>query len=203
MMREGSLSFFNAQKNLLDIVRVLDASCAADVDFCTNYLNEAARNLKKRENCGSEYNDPDTPTNAPIMQAYNGLRAYNAMYKATCLQDLDTDMYCYASVVTNSSMSSDAYLYYMPYGLGLPGSSQPSCNQCVFQTMGIFHSAAADRSQLVAKPYEEAALVINTICGPNFVPATLPPAESFGFKFSTPTLMAAMAVLVGVITNFI
>jgi hypothetical protein len=113
-------------------------------------------------------------------------------------------MYCFATAVTNLTMPSDTYLYYMPYGLRLPGSSTPSCNQCVAETMGIFHSATADRSQLIAETYEDAARQINTICGPSFVDATLPPPESsFGFKLSSPSLMTLAGVLAGTMISII
>jgi hypothetical protein len=201
MLMEGSRSFFNAQKQITHIVQVLDASCLADVDFCTNYLNDKAEELKKRENCAEEFEVADGDTNAPIIQVYNGMKAYNAMYKATCLLNREQDMYCFALAVTNTTAFSDAYLYYLPFGNGLPGSSRPSCNQCVSESMDIFHNAASDRTQPVARTYEEAARQINTICGPGFVQAALPPPDSFGPRLSPPTLMTLVAIAAGALAH--
>ncbi|KAF7558864.1 hypothetical protein G7046_g5292 [Stylonectria norvegica] len=173
MLIQTSRGFFEAQKQLLSIVRVLDATCAANVTFCTDYLGEAAKNLTATENCKSEYNDGDST----VKQVLYGLQAYEMMYKASCLQTPDDDMYCFANAVTNLTTPSDAYFYYLPYNLSLPGSSVPSCSWCIEETMAIFHAASADRDETISLTYEGAARQVNTICGPGFVNGTLPKAE--------------------------
>lgn len=152
---------------------MLDETCAADVDSCNNFMSTAAKNLTSDDNCKDEYNDGLTT----VMQAYRGLVSYETIYTATCLQDPDTDSYCFANAVTNLSTPSDAYLYFLPYDLELPGSSSPTCNWCNKETMAFYHAASADRDQPVANTYESAARQINTLCGPDFVNSTLPEAS--------------------------
>ncbi|KAG6071422.1 hypothetical protein E4U16_003901 [Claviceps sp. LM84 group G4] len=176
MLMQTSTGFFNAQKQLVSIVKVLDATCAPDVTKCTDFLNQAAQNLTLDANCKSEFDQNQTQ----ILQAYRGLRAYNVLYSAACLQNPTTNSYCFANAVTNLSTPSNTYLYFMPYGMSLPGASKPSCNWCTQTTMAIYHSASADRDQPVASKYEDAASQVNTLCGPSFVNASLPVAESAG-----------------------
>lgn len=128
-----------------------------------------------------------------VLQAYRGLMAYRMMYSATCLQDPDTDMYCFASAVTNIEQPSDVYLYFMPYGIALPGSSVTSCSWCTKQTMAIFHAASADRKRFIADTYKSAAHQINTLCDPDFVNITLPRAVSSARNL-TPVSVFMMAV---------
>lgn len=153
-------------------MRVLDESCAADVSTCSDFMSEVATNLTQEENCGTEFNNGLST----VMQAYRGLITYELIYSASCLQDPETDMYCYANAVTNLSTSSDAFLYFLPFDEKLPGSSTPTCNWCNQETMAIFNAASADRDQGIANTYEEAARQVNAICGPNFVNGTLPEA---------------------------
>ncbi|KAK7429986.1 hypothetical protein QQZ08_003375 [Neonectria magnoliae] len=193
MMLQTSQEFFNAQKQLLSIVRVLDATCAANVTYCTEFFDAAAANLTAEENCKKEWNDGDSV----IKQFLFGLQAYEMMYQATCLQDPDDDMYCYANAVTNLTTASNAYFYYLPYNLTLPGSTVPACSWCIQETMSIFHSASADRSQPISNTYEAAARQVNTICGIDFVNGTLPSAEvSASFVFM-PSWTALITSLVG------
>lgn len=151
---------------------MLDESCAADVSSCADFMSEAAKNLTRNENCGAEFNN----NLSTVMQAYRGLKVYELIYSVSCLQNPETNMYCYANAVTNLSTSSDAFLYFLPYDEKLPGSSTPTCNWCNQETMAIFNAAAADRSQGIASTYEDAARQVNAICGPNFVNGTLPEA---------------------------
>ncbi|KAM0363481.1 hypothetical protein HYE67_007511 [Fusarium culmorum] len=174
MMIQTSRGFFEAQRQLLSIVRVLDATCAANVTYCTDFFDSAARNLTTSENCKSEIESG----NSVVKQFLNGLKSYEVMYKATCLQTPQDDMYCYANAVTNTTTAANAYFYYLPYNLTLPGSTNPSCGFCTQETMNIYHAASEDRSQPVALTYEAAARQVNTLCGPDFVNGTLPPEET-------------------------
>ena len=185
------MSFFNARKQLASTVRVLEESCAADVSACADFMSEAARNLTQAENCETEFNSG----HRTVMQAYRGLQTYQLIYSVSCLQDPDSDMYCYANAVTNLSTASDGFLYNLPYGDILPGSSTPTCNWCNEETMAIFNSASADRDQDISDTYEEAARQVNAICGPNFVNDTLPEAVESMALTIIPTWMAlAMTV---------
>ncbi|KAL7822477.1 hypothetical protein V8C26DRAFT_246461 [Trichoderma gracile] len=191
MMLQTSTGLFQAEKSLLSIVRVLDATCKADSVSCATFLDQAAANLTKSDNCKAEIAKNQTL----VLQAYRGLLAYKEVYAATCLQDPTTSQYCFANAVTNLDTPSDAYLYFLPYGLALPGSSNPSCSWCTQQTMDIYYSASADRDASVADVYADAARQVNTLCGPNYVNGTLPPASSEGLALQPAMYTATLAVL--------
>lgn len=180
-------------------MKVLDATCAANVTYCTEFFDAAAANLTAEENCKAEWK----AGNFLVKEALLGFKAYEMMYKATCLQNPDDDMYCFAEAVTNLTNASDAYFYFLPYNLTLPGSSVPSCNWCNQETMGIFHAASADRSQYISDTYESAARQVNTICGSDFVNGTLPDAEtSKGFNH-VPSWSIAITIVAATILNLV
>ncbi|RFU77427.1 hypothetical protein TARUN_4794 [Trichoderma arundinaceum] len=201
MMLQTSTGFFQAEKSLLSIVRVLDATCRADFSSCATFLDQAAANLTMDGNCKAEIQKNQTL----VLQAYHGLLAYKTLYAATCLQDPSSSQYCFANAVTSLDTPSDAYLYFLPYGLDLPGSSNPSCSWCTQQTMDIYYSASANRNDLVASVYVDAARQVNTLCGPNYVNGTLPPASSEGlvirpamYTVTLAAICAALATLVSI-----
>lgn len=178
----------------MSLVRVLDATCAANVTYCTDFFNAAAANLTTEENCKAEWK----AGNSIVKQALLGFEAYEMMYKATCLQNPEDDMYCFANAVTNTTSASDAYFYFLPYNLTLPGSSVPSCDWCTQGTMAIFHAASADRNLYIAETYEPAARQVNTICGASFVNDTLPKAEESASPMSIPSWTLIFTSLFGV-----
>lgn len=193
MMLQTSQGFFNAQKQLLSVVRVLDATCAANVTYCTEFFDAAAANLTAEANCKKEYNNGDSV----VKQFLFGLQAYEMMYQATCLQDPDDDMYCYANAVTNLTTASNAYFYYLPYNLTLPGSTVPACSWCVQETMAIFHTASADRSQPISNTYVDAARQVNTICGLDFVNGSLAEATTSASSIFMPSWTGMITSVVG------
>ncbi|KAL7937622.1 hypothetical protein V8C35DRAFT_184584 [Trichoderma chlorosporum] len=199
MMLQTSTGLFQAEKSLLNIVRVLDATCSADSASCATFLDQAATNLTMSNNCKNEI----AQNQSLVLQAYNGLIAYKTIYAATCLQDPTSSQYCFANAVTNLNTPSDAYLYFLPYGLALPGSSNPSCSLCTQQTMEIYFSASAERSQPVASVYVDAARQVNTLCGPNYVNGTLPPASSEALALRPAVYTTALAALCSVVATLV
>ncbi|PFH61684.1 hypothetical protein XA68_16567 [Ophiocordyceps unilateralis] len=174
MLLQTSTALFEAEKQTVSIVRILDASCAVDVSACADYLAQAAERLRDRAHCRAEL-DEGQPR---VVQAWRGLRAYRTLYAASCLQDRGSGVYCFATSVSNLTDPSDSYLYFMPLGVALPGASTPSCTRCTRDIMDIYHDAAANRGDLVADKYADAAQRINVVCGPAFANATLPGPES-------------------------
>ncbi|RDA83477.1 hypothetical protein CP532_7040, partial [Ophiocordyceps camponoti-leonardi (nom. inval.)] len=172
MLLQTSTALFEAEKQTSSLVRVLDAACSVDVSVCADYLTKAADRLGDRANCRAEL-DQGQPR---VVQAQRGLRAYRTLYAASCLED--GGAYCFARSVSNLSDPSDSYLYFIPLGMSLPGGSTPSCNGCTRDVMNIYHASAANRGLVVSEKYAEAAQQINVVCGPGFVNATLPTAES-------------------------
>ncbi|KAM7192682.1 hypothetical protein V8F20_008745 [Naviculisporaceae sp. PSN 640] len=165
LLLQGSRSFFSAQKSLVSITQVLDASCAANATFCSEYMTDLANKMVLDENCGGDYE----LGNSVVVKAYLAMLAYAPVYTASCLKDPETSMYCFANAVTNVTNRSNPYFYYLPLNRSLPGSTIPTCNKCLQNTMSVFHSATADRKQQIANTYVSAAEQVNTICGPDFV----------------------------------
>ncbi|KAK1245084.1 hypothetical protein MKX08_004713 [Trichoderma sp. CBMAI-0020] len=199
MMLQSSTGFFQAEKSLLSIVQVLDATCKADSSTCATFMSQAATNLTMASNCKTEVEQNQTL----VLQAYDGLLAYKTVYAATCLQNPTSSQYCFANAVTNLNTPSDAYLYFLPYGIALPGSSNPSCSWCTQQTMDIYYSASAVRSSLVAGVYQAAARQVNTLCGPNYVNSTLPPASSGGHAVRPAIYATTLAALCATLITLI
>ncbi|KAL2885594.1 C6 transcription factor [Ceratocystis lukuohia] len=168
MLLKGSHSFFSAQRELQSVVSILDTSCDVDFDTCKAYLKQKALDLTGPKNCAEEYRDDASN----IMMVYWGLIAYEPLYKATCIRDPETSMYCYANAVTNTSTTGNAYTYFMPLNSSFPATAEPSCNTCLQKTMAVFQSFTNDASQPVAYNYGPAAKIINNACGQGFVNQT-------------------------------
>ncbi len=154
----------------MSITRTLDATCEANAPSCNKYLAELAQNLTSTENCGAEYQSTDHPT---VVSAHDAMLAYAPIYSAGCLRDPDTSAYCYANAVTNQTNPSSVYFYRLPLNKTLPGTTIPGCGYCLQQTMAIYHAATADRKQMIALTYVDAAKQVNLICGPGFSNETL------------------------------
>ncbi|CAK7263410.1 hypothetical protein SEPCBS119000_000471 [Sporothrix epigloea] len=195
LLLQGSRSFFEAEKSLVTITQVLDATCAANATFCGSYLSELAANLTDSANCGRDY----SLGNPIVVQAYLGMVAYQPLYAASCLTDPGTGAYCFANAITNLTTTANAYFYYLPLNNTLPTSgSPPTCNWCLQQTMTVFWSASANRHSPIANTYLSAAQQVDTICGAKFINSTLPAATTSGalpsYRQRLPWLYLAPAI---------
>ncbi|KAL1881415.1 hypothetical protein VTK73DRAFT_4175 [Phialemonium thermophilum] len=200
LLLQGSRSFFEAEKSLVSITEVLDATCAANSTFCSLYLNDLAKNLTKPSTCGPDYQ----LGNSVVVQAYMSMIAYQPLYSASCLRDQDTNSYCYANAVTNLTTPANVYFYFLPLNISLPGSSIPTCNGCLERTMAIFQAASANRKLPIASTYVSAAKQVNTICGPGFVNDTLPNpiTTSAGIFSPVPSYWLLIALLTASAVNW-
>lgn len=158
----------------MSITQVLDASCAANVTFCANYLNDLATDLINSTNCGDDYK----LNNAVVLEAYLGMISYQVLYSASCLKDAESSQYCFGNAITNLSTPANAYFYYLPLNISLPGSSMPSCNTCLKNTLTVFRAASSNRDQPIANTYVAAAQQVDELCGSDFANATLPVSSS-------------------------
>ncbi|TGO10701.1 hypothetical protein BPAE_0998g00010 [Botrytis paeoniae] len=172
LLLQNSNSFFQASKSLVRITQTLDASCSANAQSCSTLMSSIASNITSTTACSVDL----LAANPLVTQARLGLLAYSTLYTASCLKDPSNGAYCYAQAVTNSSSPTDSYIYYLPLNTSLPGGSQPTCNQCLKNTMAIFESAGAVRTSAIAGTYAQAAGMVNVQCGPGFVNASLPAA---------------------------
>ncbi|PSN69969.1 hypothetical protein BS50DRAFT_489029 [Corynespora cassiicola Philippines] len=195
MMLQTSNSFFNAQKTYIRITQTLEATCNVNMTQCLGTMNGLARELVSDGACRADYEND----NPQVLQAYNGLIAYEPLYQASCLRD-DQGSYCFANAVTNTSATTDSYPYYLPLGSPMPGGARPTCNSCLQDAMAIFSSFAGNSTQPISKTYDGAAGQIAISCGPNFVNRTATPlkgAAGPGPSASlTPTLTLITMLLV-------
>lgn len=185
-LAQTSSGFFDASKSYLRITQTLDATCAVDASQCKTTLDGFARELVLTTACKTDY-DNDNPM---VLQAYNGLVAYQPAYQASCLRDSEGS-YCFANAVSNTSSTTDAYPYYLPIGQELPGGSRPTCNSCLQQAMSVFSQYANNSTQPISKTYTTAAQQMSISCGSTFVNVTAAPLKGAASTTSasiTPTL---------------
>ncbi|KAK4189531.1 hypothetical protein QBC35DRAFT_380104 [Podospora australis] len=194
LLLENSRSFFESQKSLVALTRVLDATCNANATKCTTYFSSLARELIAPENCGVDYDRGQTT----IKTVYQAMMAYAPIYSVGCLRDAETSAYCYANAATNRTSPGSNYMYFLPLNSSLPGSSTPACSYCNQQTMNMYQAATADRRQSIANTYTSAAKQINLVCGPNWVNETLAAevVRSGGVRGVTTSTVLATAVSV-------
>ena len=170
------MSFFVASRSVATITQTLTASCNVVSPACSALMSSYALDIRSPSYCSDDYNRQ----NPIVRQAYNGLLAYDVLYRASCLHAQPTAFnnqssdYCFADAVTNTSAPTDSYVYYLPLGISLPAGTQPTCNQCLKDTMTVFESQAGNQSQPISLTYAEGAQLVNQQCGPNFVNQSIP-----------------------------
>ncbi|KAL8991422.1 MAG: hypothetical protein Q9169_007873 [Polycauliona sp. 2 TL-2023] len=198
LLLQNSMSFFSVTKSLSTITRTLDATCLppSKAASCTPLMSSLASQLRSDSNCNQDYRR-EQPL---VIAAYNGLVAYEPLYKAGCARDPVRGNYCFANAITNSSSPQDSYPYYLPLGIALPGGSQPSCTACLSETMRFFNEAASeggDKEQgVLRKTLPAAAHLINLGCGPGFANETVASAgENAGFVAKAVPRWSAVFVL--------
>ncbi|KAF2275895.1 uncharacterized protein EI97DRAFT_450694 [Westerdykella ornata] len=195
LMLQTSSGFFDASKSFVRITQTLEATCRVDMTKCTDTMNHLARELIGDNNCAVDYaND-----NPQVIQAYNGLIAYEPLYQASCLKD-DAGSYCYANAVTNRSAITDPYPYYLPLGVPLPGGTRATCNSCLQDVMAIFSSFAGNTTQPISQTYNGAAQQIGIACGTGFVNQTATPLKAAAATMTismTPAITVVFMLLLG------
>jgi hypothetical protein len=87
---QNSQSFFQAEKSIVRITQALDATCNVNLQACVSSMAGFARALKLDNNCGQDYKNQ----NPLVVQAYQGLLAYEPLYRAGCLKATSTGSYC-------------------------------------------------------------------------------------------------------------
>ncbi|PGH23257.1 hypothetical protein AJ80_02673 [Polytolypa hystricis UAMH7299] len=176
LMLLNSNSFFHASRSLVRMSQTLDASCGVNAAKCKDLMSHFAGEMVKEETCAGDLK----AENPLLVQAQNGLLAYQAVFNSTCLKSPDTTNYCFADAVTNTSSVENPYVYYLGIGMPLPASSHPTCNSCLQATMKSYSQAAKRKNQPITKTYGDAAQQINILCGPSFVPTVAVGSENSG-----------------------
>ncbi|KAI4670063.1 uncharacterized protein J4E79_000343 [Alternaria viburni] len=190
LLLQTSSGFFDASKSTLRITQTLDATCGVNAAQCKPTLDNFAVELLSEMACKADY-DTDNPL---VLQAYNGLVAYQPSYQASCLHD-DEGNYCFANAVSNMSSPGDAYPYYLPIGQELPGGSRPTCNSCLQQAMGVFATYSNNATQPLSKTYTSAAQQISIACGSTFVNVTAAPLKGAASTTTTTTITPTISLI--------
>ena len=198
LLLQNSNSFFKTSRSPALLSQALDASCGASLAQCSPLMASLATQLIQDSNCGQEYRNQ----NPLVTQAHAGLIAYEPLYRATCLKSSETENYCFADAISNTSNPSDSYPYYTVLGTNLPAASRPTCSKCLQDTMGIFAEYAVNKAQPVSETYVSTAQQIILGCGPEFVNALVPVAtiSNSAMKQSAITKISTlMAFIIGLL----
>ncbi|KAM0715949.1 hypothetical protein Q7P37_008463 [Cladosporium fusiforme] len=202
LLLQTSNSFFATTQSPLSLIRTLDATChLPSYPACSALMSSLATQLSKTA-CQN-----DLSLQNPIAsQAYNGLMAYDTLYRAACLTSQSTGNYCYADAVANASSPTSSYVYWIPLGMQLPAGTRPACTECLQDTMAIFAAAAGNSANPLRGDYSQAAQMVHMSCGPGFVEAGVAvsaassPLSSF-LSGGAGVNIAGLVALVGVVLN--
>ena len=189
------MSFFEASRSIATITQSIDASCNVVSDTCSALMSSYALNIRSPSACSDDYNRQ----NPIVRQAYNGLLAYDVLYRASCehaqptASNNQSSAYCFADAVTNTSAPSNSYIYYLPLGLPLPGGTQPTCDSCLKTVMADFQAQAGNQSQPISLTYTQGAQLVNQKCGPGFINQSAPSTAGGNSKSASGAGPMAMA----------
>lgn len=157
------------------LTATLDTACSNPLSICDPLMTSFAQDLISDEHCGADFRNQQPL----VLQAYNGLIAYEPVYRATCLKtqpssSTGTDSesegeYCFASAISTSPNPADIYPYLTAVGLNMPTGSTPTCNPCLKQTMQVFADYAVRREQPLAQTYLACAGMVEGVCGAGYV----------------------------------
>ncbi|KAL4938111.1 hypothetical protein BDV06DRAFT_201730 [Aspergillus oleicola] len=159
-----STSFFHTLTSAASTSLVLDTACAADVSSCTETMSNLASDLLDDSNCGQDYADG----NPLVTNAYYDMIVYEPIYRATCLQNPESQNYCFVDAVTNASNPADYDVYSLPYGSTISSKPLPTCGACLQATLDVFSKWAQVEDQPLAQSYLPSANVVNEKCGAGF-----------------------------------
>ena len=168
LLLQNSMSFFQTARSSSSLQLTLDQSCSASLAVCSPLMSKLAGDLISLSNCHTDY----VRENPLVLQAYAGLRAYEPLYKATCLKNETTDEYCFVEAMDTPN-EDDSYPYYTAVGMQLPNGSSPTCSPCLKRTSEVFAGYAVQKEQPLSDTYLGSATQINSQCGANFASTQL------------------------------
>lgn len=190
LLLQNSMSFFQAEKSKALLTETLDKSCSASLAVCSPLMSQFADELISSQYCQTDYRQQ----NPLVMQAYNGLTAYEPLYRATCLKSNVTGDYCFVDAMESKS-AADSYPYYTAIGLQLPTGSEPTCTSCLKDTMEIFSGYAVQSGQPLSQTYLGCAVQVNQQCGPSFASTQLKSVSNVQSTNSATTLHYRLSLL--------
>lgn len=189
---QNSNTFFHDLSSDAGTSRVLDATCSDDVDKCAASMTDLAEKLLEDDNCGQDYR----AGNSVVQSTYNELKAYEPLYRASCLTNPSTNNYCFVDAVTNKSAPNDYNVYFIPIGSTL-GDGNLTCNDCLKSTMDIYAHWATIDQQSLDTTYLPSARKINDHCGAGFAKTnvTVGTPQTSGAGIASPLPHAGVAFI--------
>jgi len=176
LLLESSSAFLNAQGNTTLLNDLVWGTCNTDLSEtqCLSIMNAFASSL--RSICATDL----TNGNVLVNNALTGLSTFSLMRRLGCAPDPSTNTYCYVNAVFNTS-PSDLYFYQLPYGIGLPNNTTPSCSSCLKVMMGLYLAVVKGTDpdttdntvrSMLSRTYSTASQLSAITCGSNFVQTT-------------------------------
>ena len=196
---QNSNSFFHDLTSDAGTSRVLDATCSDSVTECAASMTSLANELLDDDNCGQDYN----AGNSVVQSTYDELKAYEPLYRATCLTNPSTKNYCLVDAVTNASVPNDYNVYFIPIGTELD-EGELTCNECLQATMDIYAHWATIDQQSLDTTYLPSAHRVNEYCGAGFAKTNVtvgaPKTSAAGLTNPLPTTAhAVFSIIFGAI----
>lgn len=90
---------------------------------------------------------------------------------AACLQDTQTQAYCYVSAMSASSPPDDGYLYSLSSGIALPLTSRPTCSSCSAKLLNLFTETVVEEKSyagIMQPVLANATGIVKEACGSTF-----------------------------------
>jgi hypothetical protein len=135
LLLSSSSAFLQVERNITQLSRLLDASCAAPAN-CTTVMGLIAEQLQSADGCASDL----AAGNALAAKALVGLRAYDVMREVGCLVNPATGAYCFVQALAPAAPPGNAYLYQLasPGVATIPSNVTVACDNCLAGTMATF-----------------------------------------------------------------
>ncbi|GAA96038.1 uncharacterized protein L969DRAFT_90271 [Mixia osmundae IAM 14324] len=186
-----STAFFQIQSNLTALSAVLDNSCAADTQVCSDKMISLAQAIQDPAACGNDLK----AGNALAQSALNGFLNYDMMSQVGCLKDNSTGDYCFAEAASNDTSVTDLYWYQLPLGTTLPSGTQASCDACLVKTMSIYSDYASNSTLPISRTYNQARSVGSINCGPSWSPLVVATAANSAASLFIPVAFVLVSLL--------
>ncbi|KAG8758711.1 hypothetical protein FRC14_007555 [Serendipita sp. 396] len=191
LLLPSSNAFLQAQLqgNLTLVNAILYGTCntTPTEDECVGRMQGWETEI--RQSCATELDQGHTLS----WMALNGFRNYKMVRDVGCLRNLRSDTFCYVDSLV-ASPPADIYLYQLPLGTPLPGSSssssansaqstsaadgggsgvnvKPSCSSCSQSVMNIYAQYAGNSSLLISQTYPGAQRAVEAACGSGYASA--------------------------------
>ncbi|KAK1924318.1 hypothetical protein DB88DRAFT_546339 [Papiliotrema laurentii] len=159
------LSASLAQGDLTKINQLVayTASPSPGTDTCDKYFAGVLSALDAKGNCAGDL----AQAKAVALDAQLGVGNYKLIREASTITNPDTGKYCYLEALA-STAPDDLYLWSLPSGTPLPGTSKPTCSKCSSLLLNHYSESLDATTTLNGTILQNAINVVNAQCGASF-----------------------------------